>query len=102
MQQIVELPIDLQNFLLLSLQIVVVFALTQLSKWLKADLSGYAAQVTAALFSAVMVVVNVLLSKIPLNLEGIAAALLNLIVVLIGAFGLYKVYRQQFPKKSKG
>ena len=96
---LVELPVELQDVILLAVQIAVVFALTQLSKLLKADLSGYAAQVTAALFAAVMVVVNVLLAKIPVNLESIAAALFQLVVVLLGAFGLYKVYRQRVPKK---
>lgn len=96
---LVELPLELQDILISVIGIAVVFVLTQLSKLLKHDLSGYAAQVTAAIWSAVFVVVKVLLAKIPADFEGIAAALLQLVVVLLGAFGFYKVYRQRVPKK---
>lgn len=95
---LVELPIELQNVLISVIGIAVVFVLTQLSKWLKADLSGYAAQITAAVWSAVFVVIKVMLAKVPLEFESIAAALLQLVVVLLGAFGFYKTYRQRFPK----
>lgn len=95
---LVELPIELQDILISIIGIGVVFILTELSKLLKADLSGYAAQVTAAVWSAVFVVIKVLLAKIPEGFEGIAAAVLQLLVVLLGAFGLYGVYRQKFPK----
>ena len=96
-QGVVELPTRLQDILYLAVSIVVVFALTQISKWLKSDLSGYAAQVTAAVFGAVMVIINILLAKIPLNLESIAAGILNLIVIVLGSFGFYKIYRQARP-----
>jgi len=99
---LVELPIELQSILISVIGIAVVFVLTELSKLLKADLSGYAAQVTAAVWSAVFVVIKVILAKVPLEYEGIAAAVLQLLVVLLGAFGLYKVYRQRSPKKPLG
>ena len=96
---LVELPLELQDILISVIGIVVVFLLTELSKLLKTDLSGYAAQVTAAIWSAAFVVIKVLLAKVPADFEGIAAAVLQLIVVLLGAFGVYKVYRQRFPRK---
>ena len=99
---LIELPLELQDILISVIGIVVVFLLTELSKLLKADLSGYAAQVTAAVWSAVFVVIKVILAKVPADYEGIAAAVLQLIVVLLGAFGFYKVYRQRFPKKALG
>ena len=95
---LVELPLELQSLLQIGIQIVVVFVLVELSKLIKTDLSGYSAQVVAAVFSAVMVVINALLGLIPANYEGIASALLNLLVVLLGAFGLYKAYRTFRPK----
>ena len=95
---LVEVPAELQSLILVGIEILVVFVLTQLAK-AGFDLSGYKAQVTAALFSAAMVIINALLAKVPVNLEGIVGALLNLAVVLLGAFGLYKVYRIKFPKK---
>lgn len=99
---LIELPLELQNILISVIGIAVVFVLTELSKLLNADLSGYAAQITAAVWSAAYVVIKVLLAKVPADFEGIAAAVLQLIVVLLGSFGLYKVYRQRFPRKSAG
>lgn len=96
---LIEFPVELQNILISLIGIVVVFGLTELSKLLKVNLMGYAAQVTAAIWSAVFVIIKVLLLKIPMDFENIAAALLQLLVVLLGAFGFYKIYRQRFPRK---
>lgn len=95
---LVEVPVELQSLIQIGIEIVVVFLLTQA---LKAgfDFSGYKAQIVAALFSAAMVVINSLLAKVPANLEGIVGALLNLLVVVLGSFGVYKIYRQFVPKK---
>jgi len=95
---LIEIPVELQSLIQIGIEIVVVFLLTQLAK-LGLDLQGHKAAVTAALFSAVTVILNALLAKVPLNLEGIVSALLNLLVVVLGAFGLYKQYRRMFPKK---
>jgi hypothetical protein len=94
---LIELPLELQELLKILIEVGVVFVLTQLAKS-GLDLSGYKSQFTAALFTALMVVVDALLAKVPLSLEGIVAALLNLAVVLFAAFGAYKVYRQYVPK----
>lgn len=94
---LIELPVELQSLIQIGIEIAVVFLLTQLAK-AGFDFGGYKAQIVAALFGAVMVVVNTLLAKVPASLESIVGALLNLLVVVLGAFGLYKLYRQKFPK----
>jgi hypothetical protein len=96
--ELLELPLELQALLKLGIEVAVVFVLTQVSKYLPFDVSGYKAQLVAALFSAAMVVINGFFAQIPANFEGLAVALLNLVVILLGSFGLYKVYRKAFPK----
>ena len=95
---LVEVPVELQSLIQIGIEVAVVFLLTQLAK-LGFDFSGYKAQIVAAVFSAVMVFANALLAKVPANLEGIVGALLNLLVVVLGSFGVYKIYRQFVPKK---
>lgn len=90
---LVEVPVPLQALIQVGIEIGIVFLLTQLAK-LGFDFSGYKAQLVAAFFSAVMVVLNTLLAKVPANLEGIVGALLNLLVVVLGSFGVYKLYKQ--------
>ena len=95
---LVEVPVELQSLIQIGIEVAVVFILTQLAK-AGFDFSGYKAQIVAAVFSAVMVFANALLAKVPANLEGIVGALLNLLVVVLGSFGVYKLYRQFVPKK---
>ena len=95
---LVEVPVELQSLIQIGIEVAVVFILTQLAK-AGFDFSGYKAQIVAAVFSAVMVFANALLAKVPANLEGIVGALLNLLVVVLGSFGVYKIYRQFVPKK---
>ena len=90
---LVEVPVPLQALIQVGIEIGIVFLLTQLAK-LGFDFSGYKAQLVAAFFSAVMVVLNSLLAKVPASLEGIVGALLNLLVVVLGSFGVYKLYKQ--------
>jgi hypothetical protein len=90
---LIEIPVALQALIQIGVEIAVVFLLTQLAK-LGFDFSGYKAQLVAAFFGAVMVVVNSLLARVPANLESIVAALLNLLVVVLGSFGVYKLYKQ--------
>ena len=95
---LVEVPVELQSLIQIGIEVAVVFILTQLAK-AGFDFSGYKAQIVAAVFSAVMVFANALLAKVPANLEGIVGALLHLLVVVLGSFGVYKIYRQFVPKK---
>ena len=96
---LVEVPVELQALIQVGIEIAIVFLLTQLAK-AGFDFSGYKAQITAAVFSAVMVFVNALLAKVPASYESLAGALLNLLVVVLGSFGVYKLYRQFVPKKG--
>lgn len=85
----------------IAIEIGVAFMLTQLSKAIGIELEQYKSQVVVAVFAAIMVIVNALLAKVPASLEGIVAALLNLAVVVLAAFGTYKVYRQFVPKPEQ-
>ena len=95
---IIELPLELQTLLKLGVEMLVVFILTQLAKY-GFDFSGYKAKWVAAFFSAALAGINYLFGLIPASYEGVAIAILQLIVVLLGAFGVYKAYRFAFPKQ---
>ena len=73
----------------------------QILKWLgeklNVDLSGYAAQVTAALVGSVLVLINAAFSNVPAEVAPIVNSVLGLIVVVLGSFGAYKVLLA--PKK---
>lgn len=90
---LIEVPVELQALIQVGIEIGVVFLLVQLAK-LGFDFSGYKSQIVAALVGAVMVIVQSLLAKVPANLEGIVLALLNLLVVVLGAFGVHALYKR--------
>lgn len=94
---VIEVPVELQSLIQIGIEIVVIFLLTQLAK-AGFDFSGYKAQLVAAMFGAVMVILNTLLAKVPANLESIVGALLNLLVVVLGSFGVYKLYSAYLRK----
>ena len=91
MQAIVELPNELKALL----GIIVTMLVTEILKWLggqlNVDLSGYAAQVTAALVGSVLVLVDAVFSNVPTEVAPIVNSVLGLIVVVLGSFGAYKV-----------
>lgn len=97
MEQIVVLPEELKALI----AIAVTFAVTQALKWLSAqlkfDLSGYSAQVAAALVGAVLVFFHAVASNIPAEFAPIVNQVLVLVVVILGAKGLYKSFN--FPKE---
>ena len=88
----VHVPSEIQDWIRLGLEIGIVFILTQLAK-VGLDFSGYKSQILAALFSAVMVIVDSLLTKIPAQWESLAGALMNLIVVILASYGVHTVYK---------
>ena len=88
----VPVPPELQEWIRLGLEVGIVFILTQLAK-AGLDFSGYKAQILAAIFGAVMVVIDSLLTKIPVQWESLAGALLNLIVVILASYGVHAVYK---------
>ncbi len=87
-----ELPIELQGILLLLVGMFVTFLLTQLAK-LGFDFSGYESRLVAALFSAVLVVVNAVLEKVPADMTGYVGLILQLLVVVLGSFGVHGLYK---------
>jgi len=91
MQAIIELPNELKALL----GIILTMCVTEILKWLggklNVDLSGYAAQVTASLVGAVLVLINAVFSNVPAEFAPIVQSLLGLVVVVLGSFGAYKV-----------
>lgn len=89
---VVPVPTELQDWIRLGLEIGIVFIVTQLAK-VGLDFSGYKSQILAALFSAVMVIVDSLLAKIPAQWESLAGALMNLVIVILASYGVHTVYK---------
>jgi len=91
MQAIIELPNELKALL----GIILTMCVTEILKWLggklNVDLSGYAAQVTASLVGAVLVLINAVFSNVPAEFAPIVQSLLGLVVVVLGSLGAYKV-----------
>jgi len=96
---LITLPDPLKALLLIAITFVVTELLKLLGNAIKVDLSGYTAQIASAVVASILVVVNALFAKIPLEYEPVVTAVLNLIIVLLGSWGTYKVFRQLVPKK---
>jgi hypothetical protein len=92
MNVIVELPAELKTLLAIAITVVVTEILKFLGAKLNVDLSGYAAQVTAALVGSVLVMINAAFSNIPAELAPIVNQVLVLVVIVLGSFGAYKVF----------
>jgi len=92
MEQIVVLPEELKALIAMAVTV----AVTQVLKWLSAqvnyDLSGFAAQVAAALVGAVLVFIHAAASNVPAEFAPIVNQVLILLVVVLGAKGLYKSF----------
>lgn len=97
---IVELPQELQFLILGGVTFVVVQALKFLSGLLNHDLSGYEAQIAAAVTAAVVVLANAALGNVPAEYASLANGFLQFLVVVLSSFGLYKVYRQINPQEK--
>ena len=91
MDAIVQLPEELKALLAIGITLIVTQALKAASAKVGFDLSGHAAEVTAALVGAVLVLINGLLAQIPVEFASIAQSLLGLVVVVLGSYGAYKV-----------
>ncbi len=89
----IEIPNELKIILGIFVTAVVTEVLKILSAKLNVDLTGYKAQVTASVVGAILVLANALLSNIPAEVAPIASQLLVLVVVVLGAFGAYRVVR---------
>ena len=84
------IPDELKILLAMGITYVVTQALKFLSEKVGLDLSGYTAQVAAALVASVLVVINAIVSNVPVEFLPVINQLLALLVVVLGATGLYK------------
>jgi hypothetical protein len=84
------IPDELKILLAMGITYVVTQALKFLSEKVGEDLSGYTAQVAAALVASVLVVINAAVSNVPVEFLPVVNQLLALLVVVLGATGLYK------------
>ena len=89
MEQLVQLPPELKALI----GLVVTLFVTQVLKWVAGkfgiDLSGYSARIVAALVASVLALVDASLASIPAEFAPIANAVLGLLVVIVGSYGLY-------------
>lgn len=89
----VEIPNELKALLAIGITVVVTEILKGLSGKLNVDLSGYAAQITASVVGAILVLINAALTNVPVELAPIVNQLFILVVVVLGSFGAYKVIK---------
>jgi len=89
----VEIPNELKALLAIGITVVVTEILKALSGKLNVDLSGYAAQITASIVGAILVLVNAALTNVPVELVPIINQVFVLVVVVLGSFGAYKVIK---------
>ena len=62
--------------------------------WVGDDIDDpYAAQITAAIVGAILVVINAALTNVPVELAPIVNQVFVLVVVVLGSFGAYKVIK---------
>lgn len=87
---LVKLPDDLKAIVLLLITPLVTEGLKSLGELLHIDLSGKAAAVAAALCGALFFFADALLANVPAQYETIANALLGLLVVILGSFGVHR------------
>ncbi len=91
MEVLISLPEELKALIAVFVTLAVTQALKWCSAQLNVDLSGYAAQVTAALVGSILVLINAAFTNVPAELAPIVQSLLGLAVVVLGAFGAYNL-----------
>jgi hypothetical protein len=99
MEMLIEMPVELKALLGVFVTMFVTQALKWFSESLNVDLSGYSAQVTAALVGSILVLINAALTNVPAELAPIVQSVLGLIVVVLGSFGAYNLLLKD---KAKG
>ncbi len=99
MEMLIELPVEFKALLGVLVTMFVTEALKKVSAGLNVDLSGYAAQVTAAIVGSVLVLINAALTNVPAELAPIVQSLFGLAVVVLGSFGAYNFLLKD---KAKG
>lgn len=91
MDIIVQLPEELKVLIGIGVTLLVTQLIKFAAEKFNVDLSGYSAQVVAALVGAVVVFINASLSNVPAEFAPIVNQVLALVVVVLGSFGAYKV-----------
>lgn len=86
----VQLPPELEALIFAGVVFLVTEGLKVVSGWLGFDLSGAGAAIAAGLVAAVVALLNGLLGAIPPQFADIANAVLSLIIILLGAFGIHR------------
>jgi hypothetical protein len=86
----VKLPDELKVILVPFVTLLVTEGLKALGSLFQIDLSGKAAAVAGAICGALFFFADALLAKIPPEFEGVANALLMLLVSILGAYGLHR------------
>lgn len=89
----IEIPNELKALLAIGITVVVTEVLKALSGKLNVDLSGYAAQITASIVGAILVIINAALTNVPVEFAPIVNQIFVLVVVVLGSFGAYKVIK---------
>lgn len=89
----VELPVELQALLSAVIGYLVTQGLKSLSALLKADLSGWAAAITASVVTTVIYFFHAILSAVPVAAQPSVAITLTLIVSILGAFGVHSAVK---------
>lgn len=87
----IEIPVELKTLLGIAVTVIVTQVLKRLSALMNYDLSGYQAQIAAAVVGAVLVLLDGAFSNVPAEFAPIVNQLLVLVVVVLGSFGAYKV-----------
>lgn len=94
---LVTLPNELKALLLVVVTGLVTEGLKVVGGWFGKDLSGWAAGLAAGITGVIILFSENLLSLIPAEYEGIAQAVLNFLVILLGAFGLHRQFKRLGP-----
>lgn len=84
------LPEALKLLLASGVAFLVTEGLKVVGGWLKADLSGAAAAIAAALTTAIVVFIESLLALVPEQYREAVGAIFALLIALLGAFGIHR------------
>lgn len=96
-QTVIELPSPIQLAILAGVTFVVGILFTKIAEavpFLKDFLGQYVDEVSVAVAGAVVLLIQNLLNAVPPEWEGVANALLALIVAILAAIGLIKTARK--------
>lgn len=87
---IVKVPDELKVIVTPFVAVLVTEGLKALGKLFKIELGGKTAAVTGAICAALFFFADALLAKIPAEFEGVANAVLMLVVTILSAYGLHR------------